>query len=58
MLGFIQLLNSFPHALALNALEDHRENLNTFMCTPMTLEQEAWRRMSVASGQMPVPPRP
>lgn len=48
MLGFIRLLNSFPHALALNAMEDHKAILSIFSCAPMTLEQEAQRRMAAA----------
>jgi hypothetical protein len=45
MLGFIQLLNAFPHEIALEALEDHKDLLRTFNYAPTTLEMEARRRL-------------
>lgn len=44
MLGFIKLLNRFPPAMAMAALEAHRILLETFDYTPTTFDMEIARR--------------
>ncbi len=52
ILGFIQLLNSFPQDIALASVKDCENLVRIFTYTPTTLEMEARRRQkpSVASG--------
>jgi uncharacterized protein YbjT (DUF2867 family) len=44
LLGFIQLLNSFPQDVALASVKDHDKLVRIFSYTPTTLEMEARRR--------------
>ena len=44
VLGFIQLLNSFPEDVALASVQDHEKLVRIFSYTPTTLEMEARRR--------------
>jgi len=44
LLGFIQLLSSFPEEVALASVKDHDKLVRIFNYTPTTLEMEARRR--------------
>ena len=54
ILGFAQLLNAFPHDLALAPVEDHGNLVRIFSYTPTTLEMEARRRRSRRIGRLAV----
>lgn len=44
LLGFAQLLNSFPQDIALASVKDHENLVRMFTYTPTTIEMEAVRR--------------
>ena len=49
ILSFVRLLNEFPQAIALEALEDHKNLVRTFDYSPTTLEMEARRRLGAGA---------